>query len=200
MADLMPMKIAAVTLSGPLVTLEPLRKRHLAGLARAARGSDIWRYMSADLSAEGALGPWYDEARRFERAGQHLPFAIRSAAGGELIGATRYLNIAPEHLRLEIGWTWLVPSQWGGRANAAAKSLLFAHAFETLGAGRVELRTDALNARARRAIAKLGAVEEGTLRSHMVMPGGRLRDTVQFAVIREDWPAVRATLAARIAE
>ena len=200
MVALRPMKIAAVTLSGPVATLEPLRKRHLAGLARAARGSDIWQYMSADLSAADALVPWYEEARRLEKTGGQLPFAIRAASDGALIGSTRYLNIAPEHLRLEIGWTWLAPSHWGGRVNAAAKLLLFEYAFETLGANRVELRTDALNTRARKAIAKLGAAEEGILRSHMVMSGGRVRDTVQFAVIREDWQAVRATLAARIAE
>jgi RimJ/RimL family protein N-acetyltransferase len=129
-----------------------------------------------------------------------LPFAIRLNADGRLIGSTRYLNIAPEHRRLEIGWTWLHPDHWGGRINAAAKLLLFAHAFETLGAHRVELRTDALNARARRAILKLGAAEEGILRRHMVMAGGRVRDTVQFAVIDADWPAVRAGLAARIAK
>ena len=199
MAGGAPMKISATTLSGPLVTLEPLRRRHLPGLARAARGTDIWHYMAADLSAKGSLEPWYAEARRFEKARQQLPFAMRMTADGTLIGGTRYLNIAPEHLRLEIGWTWLAPSQWGGRVNAAAKLLLFEHAFETLGAQRVELRTDALNQRARRAILKLGAAEEGVLRRHMVMPGGRVRDTVQFAVIDEIWPAVKATLQARIA-
>ena len=192
------MNLAATTLNGPVVTLEPLRKRHLAGLTRAARGTDIWRYMSEDLSNEGALGPWYEEARRLEKMGSQLPFAIRRATDGGLIGSTRYLNVAPQHLRLEIGWTWLIPAHWGGRANAATKLLLFQHAFEKLGAARVELRTDAANKRARRAITKLGALEEGVLRRHMVMPGGRVRDTVQFAVIREDWLAVRATLTARI--
>ena len=193
------MNIVATTLSGPLVTLEPLRKHHLAGLARAARGNNIWRYMSADLSTEGALDPWYEEACRLEKTGSQLPFAIRWTTDGELIGSTRYLNIVPQHLRLEIGWTWLIPTHWGGRANAATKMLLFQYAFERLGAARVELRTDVLNKRARQAIIKLGATEEGVLRRHMVMPGGRVRDTVQFAVVREDWPAVRATLAARIA-
>ena len=194
------MKFSATTLSGPVVILEPLRRRHLPGLVRAARGTDIWHYMAADLSEKNGLEPWYAEARRFEKAQQQLPFAIRMTADGALVGSTRYLNIAPEHLRLEIGWTWLAPSQWGGRTNAAAKMLLFEHAFETLGAQRVELRTDALNRRARRAILKLGAEEEGVLRRHMVMRGGRVRDTVQFAVINESWPAIKAALRARIAE
>jgi len=198
MAGSMTMKFSVVTLSGPLVTLEPLRKRHLDKLSQAAQSSDIWRYMSADLSAAGALQPWYEETRQLEKAGDQLPFAIRSTGDDVLIGSTRYLNIAPEHLRLEIGWTWLAPAYWNGRANAATKLLLFEHAFEKLGALRVELRTDALNKRARRAIAKLGATEEGTLRSHMLMPGGRVRDTVQFAVTREDWPSVCAKLTSRI--
>ena len=183
-----------------MVTLEPLRRRHLRGLGRAAQGTDIWQYMAANLAGTGRLEPWFVEARRLEKAAQQLPFAIRTTQGGALIGSTRYLNIAPEHRRREIGWTWLAPSHWGGRANAAAKLLLFEHAFETLGAQRVELRTDALNQRARRAILKLGVVEEGLLHRHMVVAGGRVRDTVQFAVVDETWPAVRATLEARIAE
>ena len=162
--------------------------------------SDIWQYMAANLAGTGSLEPWFVEARRLEKAAQQLPFTIRTTQGGALIGSTRYLNIAPEHRRLEIGWTWLAPSHWGGRANAATKLLLFEHAFETLGAQRVELRTDALNQRARRAILKLGVVEEGLLRRHMVVAGGRVRDTVQFAVVDETWPFVRATLEARTAE
>jgi len=154
--------------------------------------------MSVNLSTEGALAPWYEEARMLENTGNQLPFAVRWTTNGELIGSTRYLNIAPQHFRLEIGSTWLIPTHWGGRTNAATKLLLFEHAFERLGAARVELRTDALNKRARHAITKLGAEEEGILRRHMVMPCGRVRDTVQFAVIREDWPAVRRILSARI--
>ena len=200
MANGITMNISATTLSGPVVTLEPLRRRHLRGLGQAAQGTDIWQYMAANLAGTGSLEPWFVEARRLEKAAQQLPFAIRTTRGGALIGSTRYLNIAPEHRRLEVGWTWLAPNHWGGRANAAAKLLLFEHAFETLGAQRVELRTDALNQRARRAILKLGVVEEGLLRRHMVVAGGRVRDTVQFAVVDETWPAVRAKLEARTAE
>ena len=193
------MKLSAATLKGPVVTLEPLRRRHLPGLGAAARETDIWDYMSANLADKDSLESWYAEARRFEKAAHQLPFAIRMTVEGTLIGSTRYLNIAPEHRRLEVGWTWLAPAHWGGRVNAAAKLLLFEHAFKKLGAQRIELRTDALNQRARRAILKLGAVEEGILRRHMVMPGGRVRDTVQFAVIDETWPTVKTALEVRIA-
>ena len=193
------MKLSAITLEGPVVTLEPLRRRHLVGLRAAAREADIWRYMAANLAEKNALERWLEEARRLERAGRQLPFAIRLTRGGALIGSTRFLNFAPEHRRLEIGWTWLAPEQWGGRANAGAKLLLFEHAFERLGVQRVELRTDALNQRARSAIGKLGAVEEGLFRRHMVMQEGRVRDTVQFAVLDEHWPEVKKALLARLA-
>lgn len=192
------MKVSAVTLTGTGITLEPLRRRHLAGLRSAAASADIWPYMAANLADKSTLEGWLIEAREMEKTGLQLPFAIRLSKSGELIGSTRFLNIAPEHCRLEIGWTWLAPAHWGSHANAAAKLLMFQHAFEQLGARRVELRTDALNNRARGAIAKLGAAEEGVLRRHMVMAGGRVRDTVQFAVIDEDWPRVKKTLKSRL--
>ena len=191
-------KISTVTLKGAGITLEPLRQRHLVGLHKAAQSADIWTYMAANLADRKVLERWHEDARRLEKAGQQLTFAIRLTRSAMLIGSTRYLNIAPEHRRLEIGWTWLAPTEWGSRANTAAKLLLFQHAFEKLGAGRVELRTDALNVRARAAIARLGANEEGVLHRHMVMAQGRVRDTVQFAVIDEDWPRVKKSLKARL--
>ena len=118
------MKLSAATLKGPVVTLEPLRRRHLPGLGAAARETDIWGYMSANLADKDSLESWYAEARRFEKAAHQLPFAIRMTVEGTLIGSTRYLNIAPQHRRLEVGWTWLAPTHWGGRVNAAAKLLL----------------------------------------------------------------------------
>jgi RimJ/RimL family protein N-acetyltransferase len=108
------------------------------------------------------------------------------------------MNVAAPHRRLEIGWTWLIPEAWGGPFNTEAKLLLLGHAFETLGAQRVEFRTDALNARSRAAIAALGATQDGLFRRHMVMRNGRVRDTVQFAIVDEDWPGVKARLTARL--
>jgi RimJ/RimL family protein N-acetyltransferase len=190
--------ISPVMLEGHGITLEPLSQEHLPGLEKAAESAEIWPYMTTNLAEENTLGSWLEEAQKLEQVGQQLPFAIRLSTSGTVIGSTRFLNIVPEHRRLEIGWTWLTREQWGGRANFAAKLLLFQHAFEVLNAQRVELRTDALNKRARRAIAKLGATEEGTLRSHMIMPGGRVRNSVQFAIIDTDWPRVKAALTARL--
>ena len=190
--------ISSVMLEGRGITLEPLSQEHLPGLEKAAESAEIWPYMTTNLAEENTLGSWLEEAQKLEQVGQQLPFAIRLSTSGTVIGSTRFLNIVPEHRRLEIGWTWLAREQWGGRANFAAKLLLFQNAFAVLNAQRVELRTDALNKRARRAIAKHGATEEGNLHSHMIMPGGRVRNSVQFAIIDTDWPRVKAALTERL--
>lgn len=192
-------RIAPERLAGHGVLLEPLAARHLPGLAQAARDGRIWQHMTSDLRAEGALDQWFKDALAAQDAGDQLPFTILRAQDEQVLGATRYLNIAWAHRRLEIGWTWLSPDVWGGTTNPACKLLLMTHAFETLRAHRVEFRTDALNLHSRAAIAKLGAREEGVLRRHMIVAQGRVRDTVQFAVIDEEWPEVKARLAARVA-
>ena len=116
-------------------------------------------------------------------AGRALPFAIIDKATGQAIGSTRYVAIEPAHRRVEIGWTWLGRSWQRTAANTEAKYLLLRHAFETLGCIRVELKTDALNERSRAAIRRIGAREEGTLRSHMITASGRIRDTVYYSIL-----------------
>jgi RimJ/RimL family protein N-acetyltransferase len=128
-----------------------------------------------------------------------MPFAVVDRASGMAVGSTSYLAVVPEHERLEIGSTWLARRLWRTAANTEAKLLLLGHAFEALGAGRVEFKTDALNDRSRRALERLGARPEGVFRRHMVMPDGRRRDSAWYAVTLEDWPAVRARLEARLA-
>jgi len=123
-----------------------------------------------------------------------LPFAIVAQATGEAIGCTRYMNIVPAHRRLEIGSTWLTASAQRSGANTEAKLLLLTHAFEVMGANRVELKTDALNTRSRLAITRIGATEEGLFRKHVVCASGRVRDTVYFSIIDTEWPAVKARL------
>jgi hypothetical protein len=121
-----------------------------------------------------------------------MPFVHVEQAGGRVVGSTRYGNYAPEHARVEIGWTWIAGPWQRTAVNTEAKRLMFAHAFEVLGAGRVELKADALNERSRAAMHRLGAVEEGVLRRHMATASGRVRDTVYFSVLADEWPAVRA--------
>jgi RimJ/RimL family protein N-acetyltransferase len=146
-------------------------------------------------SAEEMLA-YVQTALAEQKSGVSLPFAIVAQADGKVIGSTRYLNIVPAHRRLEIGSTWLTASVQRSGANTEAKLLLLTHAFEALGANRVELKTDALNTRSRRAIARIGATEEGIFRKHLVCASGRVRDTVYFSIIDSEWPAVKARLTA----
>ena len=186
------------TLSGRRARLEPLDERHLPGLLAAAADPATWTWMPARLTDEPALRSWLADAVRAREAGTELPFAIVDAAEARVVGSTRYLAIAPAHRRLEIGWTWLAPDRWGTGINVEAKLLLLAHAFDTLGAMRVEFKTDARNERSRAAILALGARFEGIFRKHMRMPDGRIRDSAWYAIVDEDWPDVRSRLAARL--
>ena len=123
----------------------------------------------------------------------------RSLATGEPIGSSSYLAARPEHAGLEIGWTWLHPSAWRSGANVEAKLLMLAHAFDELGAMRVEFKTDARNERSRAALAALPATFEGVFRKHMLMPVVGVRDSAYYSVVDEDWPDVRANLERRLA-
>ena len=128
-----------------------------------------------------------------------MSFGVLDAAGAP-IGSTRYLNVRPEHRGLEIGWTWLTPATWRSGANAEAKLLLLEHAFERLGCIRVEFKTDAKNDRSRRALEALPAQFEGIFRKHMLVRGGELRDSAYYAIVDDEWPAVRANLERRLEE
>ena len=132
----------------------------------------------------------------FYQAGLDAPdqMVFVKLVGAELAGSTRYLEMRPAHLGLEIGSTWLAPAFMRDGANRAFKRLLLGHAFGAMGMARVQIKTDILNARSQTAIEALGAVREGVLRQQMVRPDGSMRDTVMYSVIREEWPAVRARL------
>jgi RimJ/RimL family protein N-acetyltransferase len=180
------------------VRLEPLGEQHRDGLARAADHAAIWAHMPSDASGAG-FRPWFDGSLETALAGREAVWAVRTLADNTLVGSTRYLAIEPAHKRLEIGHTWYAPAAWGGPVNPACKLALMRYAFETLGFNRVELKTDNRNLRSQTAIAKLGAVREGVFRAHMVRRDGTLRDSVYFSVVRNEWPAVREKLTARLA-
>ncbi len=178
------------TLDGRIVTLEPIGPQHVDGLRAAAADERAWTWMTTrDPEA------WI---RRALDGTDAYHFVVM--LDGTVIGSTSYLNVFPEHLRLEIGNTWNTPSAWGTGANTDAKYLLLRHAFETLGAHRVEFKTDAKNERARAALAAIPAEFEGIHRKHMVVRGGERRDSAWYAVIDDDWPEVKATLERRIAD
>ncbi|MEQ1685586.1 MAG: GNAT family protein [Burkholderiaceae bacterium] len=188
-----------VTLSGPFVRLVPLTLEHVPALASIGLDPVLWRWIPVPVTTGDEMRDYVASALDDQARGLALPFAITNATGGEVIGCTRFGNIDVKNRRLEIGWTWLARSHQRTAANTDAKRLLLAHAFDDLGAMRVELKTDALNEKSRAAISRLGAVQEGIFRKHLVTASGRMRDTVYFSIIDTEWPAVRHTLDARLA-
>ena len=188
-----------VTLCGRHVRLEPLARRHAPELLVAAADEGIWRYMPRPRPREvGEVESMIDEALVEARAGRQVPFAVIGAAAGRAVGSTRYLEIRREHRALEIGWTWLAAAVQRTAVNTECKYLLLRHAFEVLGAIRVQLRTDLRNLRSQRAIERIGAVREGVFRQERIMWDGYLRDSVFFSVIDGEWPAVKAGLEAKL--
>lgn len=188
--------ITPTVLEGRRVRLEPLGRIHLAGLAEVAFDPRIWQWTIARPTDEAALEAWLQAALDNAAAGIEVPFATIDVASGRPIGSTRYLNIVPEHRRFEIGWTWLATMAQRTGANREAKLLQLTHAFEQLGANRVEFKTDSRNEKSRTALLGIGATFEGIFRNHMVMPDGPLRHSAYYSVIREEWPDVKARLVA----
>jgi RimJ/RimL family protein N-acetyltransferase len=182
-----------VTLAGRFVRLEPLEERHRDDLlAAAAQDPETFRYMGSDLSAGAEAWPAY----LADALGpDFVAWATVDTGTGRAVGSTRFGDIAPEHGRVEIGWTWIAPSHQRTAVNTEAKLLQLTYAFDELGAARVALKTDGRNLRSQAAIQRLGAVREGVLRRHIRMPDGFLRDTVYFSILAEEWPAVKARLA-----
>jgi RimJ/RimL family protein N-acetyltransferase len=181
----------AERLDGTIVVLEPIELRHADGLRAAAADERAWRYMvTTDVEA------WLAAAYAEQETGARVQFATLRA--GTIVGSTSYMSLTPEHLRLEIGNTWLHPSAWGTGANTEAKYLQLRHAFEVLGCWRVEFKTDAQNERARAALAALPAEFEGVHRKHMLVRGGDRRDSAWYAVIDDDWPRVKDALERRL--
>ena len=188
-------QVLETTLTGRFVELQPISEAHREPLSRAASDRRIWR--------NTPLGPsfddYFDTLLALKASGAQVPFAVRSMADDRLLGGTRFMDIVPAHRRLEIGGTWYHPDYWGGPTNPEAKFLLLRHAFELAGANRVQLLTDVLNLHSQSAIAKLGARREGVLRGHMIVDGGRRRDSVAFSIVQEEWPDVARRLTERLA-
>lgn len=191
------MDLAAVPLEGRFVRLEPLAPDLKAAVGEAlASDEDAWSVMVSNGGPAGFEAWWAARTDGMAR-GAELPFAVRRLTDGFVVGSTGFYTLRPEHRGVEIGSTYYRPDARSGPVNPECKLLLMRHAF-TAGAVRVEFVTDALNARSRAALAKLGAREEGVLRRHKITWTGRVRDTVMFSVTDEDWPAVEARLAARL--
>jgi RimJ/RimL family protein N-acetyltransferase len=189
-----PLRIAPVTLTGRFVRLEPLTSDHADALAAIAGDPSLWTWFTVRLSERESLVAYVSEALAAQRAGSALPFVTVLLATGAVIGSTRFMNISARDGRLEIGSTWLASRHQRTAANTEAKYLMLRHAFETLGATRVELKTHALNEKSRKAIERLGAKFEGIHRKHMLQPDGTRRDTAWYSILDDEWPAVKARL------
>jgi RimJ/RimL family protein N-acetyltransferase len=187
--------IEPVTLTGDHVILEPAADRHLPDLLAASADPDVWTWLPwRRPTTEDELAALLDD----ERTGAY-PYAQLEAAGGRAVGITTYRDVDERHRTLEIGGTWIGRPWWRTAINTEAKLLFLGHAFDTLGANRVAIKTDIRNERSQAAIERLGAVREGVVRHQYIRPDGTLRDTVLYSVIPEEWPAVRAHLRARLA-
>jgi RimJ/RimL family protein N-acetyltransferase len=191
---------ASARLEGRIVVLEPLGREHADGLFAASRDPAVWRWLSIrQPDTREEFDRWIDYALAQADTGAEVPFATLDRATGEPIGSTRFLALRPHDRSLEIGWTWLLPTAWSTGANVEAKLLQMTHAFETLGARRVEFKTDASNERSRRALEALPAQFEGIHRQHMLVRGGENRDSAWYSVLDAEWPDVRANLERRLA-
>ncbi|MER5766624.1 GNAT family N-acetyltransferase [Streptomyces sp. NPDC001985] len=187
-----------ITLTGRHIRLEPLAPAHLPDLFAAGGGDDeVWRWLGGPTPrTEDELGGKLRELLGEAERGECVPFAVVLLRTGRAIGWTVYLDIDAGNERLEIGSTWYGREHWRTAVNSEAKLLLLTHAFEDLGMGRVQLKTDHLNERSQAAIARLGARREGVLRRHRMRPDGSWRDSVHFSILGDEWAAVKERLRA----
>ena len=184
-------------LEGRLIALEPMHDEHWEALRMAAADPTIWRWMQLDGSEPEGFDRWFAHALREAAAEREAPFVTVKREGGRVLGSTRFLSLRPEHRGVEIGNTWLAPAAWSTGANVEAKLLMLEHAFERVGAMRVEFKTDARNVESRRALEALPASFEGIFRKHMLIHAG-IRDSAYYAIVDDDWPAVKGNLERRL--
>ncbi len=183
-----------VTLHGQRVRLVPMQDAHLDALAAIAQDEDLFKGFAIRPIGRDGMRAFVAGAITDRARGTALPFVTLDAATGAVIGSTRFGAIEPAHRKLEIGWTFLARSHQRTGANREAKLLMLTHAFEALNCVRVEFKTDSENTQSRAALAGIGAVEEGTLRNHMIMDTGRRRHSVYFSILDSEWPGVKQHL------
>lgn len=183
-----------VTLEGHGVRLVPLSLEHVDGLRAAAADGALWNLRVTSVPEPGQTQAYVAQALAGKDAGHMLPFAVLDAAGGTILGATRYHDIVPAIARLEIGYTWYARAHQRTHVNTACKLLLLEHAFGTLGAAVTGWRTDNDNHASQRAIERLGARRDGVIRHHALRRDGTVRDTVMYSLLADEWPEVRAHL------
>ena len=189
------MEVKPVVLTGKHVRLEPLAEKHIPGLAEIGVGQTFWDFMVyGDIATVEDMRGWVQDILSRAEKGTDLPFVAIHLATGRVAGASRYLNIMLKDRGLEIGGTWYGLEFQRTPVNTECKYLLLQHAFETLDCIRVQLKTDSRNKRSQKAIERIGAVKEGILRNHMILPDGRIRDSVFYSILDTEWPEVKKKL------
>src|SRR3954468_5883929 len=194
------MSVSPVTLEGKHVRLEPLSLDHLDALTAVGLDPELWKFTTVNIRNRDEMRAYIEEALQLSAAGTVIAFATREKKSNTIVGSTRLADIQPHHRTMEIGWTWITPSHQRTAINTDAKYLMLRHAFEKMDARRVMLKTDETNLKSRAAIARLGAKQEGILRNHMLVWGGRSRNSVIFSIIAEEWPEVKHDLEAKLAQ
>jgi RimJ/RimL family protein N-acetyltransferase len=182
-----------VVLTGDHAKLEPLLREHRDALIEAVKDGELWKLWYTSVPSPERMGAEIERRLGLQAAGSMLPFTVRNAEG-KIVGMTTFMNIDATHKRVEIGSTWYAKIVQRTPVNTECKLMLLRHAFENLDCIAVEFRTHFFNHQSRRAIERLGAKQDGILRSHQVAPNGSLRDTVVFSIIASEWPTVRAHL------
>lgn len=189
------MEVKPVVLTGKHVRLEPMTEEHIPGLAEIGVGQTFWDFMLyGNINTVDDMRNWVLDLLARAEKGTDLPFVAIHLPSGRVAGATRYLNIMPKDRGLEIGGTWYGSEFQRTPVNTECKYLLLRHAFETLDCIRVQLKTDLRNERSQKAIERIGAVKEGILRNHMILPDGRIRDSVFYSILDREWPEVKKKL------
>ena len=186
-------------LRGRHVALEPLQLAHVDGLCAAAADGRLWELQYTSVPTPDETDAYVQAALDLQAAGGCLPFVVRDAAG-DIAGTTRYYDLAAGVPRLQLGYTWYARRVQRSGLNTEAKLLLLTHAFEAMGCASVGLQTSHLNLASRKAIARIGATQEGVLRNHMRHRDGSLRDTVCFSILDSEWPAAKTRLQAMLVE
>ena len=189
----------SITLSGRHAMLEPLSFEHQDALAEAVRDGELWKLWYTAIPSPEDMRVEIERRLGLQKAGSMLPFAVRSQSSGKIAGMTTYMNIDANNRRVEIGSTWYARSAQRTPLNTECKLMLLAHAFDTLDCIAVEFRTGFFNYASRRAIERLGAKQDGILRSHQRYADGGLRDTVVFSIVAQGWPAVKRHLEFKLA-
>ncbi len=188
--------VLPLTLEGSIVRLEPVRREHAGLFWEVAKNDldDVFRWIPYSMKTREDFQRLIDKAFEEQQRGESVVFATVEQSSGRVIGSTRYMNIDRMNRRVEIGSTWIAPAWQRTGVNTEAKYLMLRHAFDVWKCMRVELKTDGLNQKSRNAILRIGAKEEGTLRRHLLTWTGRVRDTVYFSILDNEWPEVKAKL------